>query len=286
MTSNYQPADMGMIASLKIGYKAIMLQKLLDIFDEEGGFEGAATLRRTVRQGQRGLTYGGKATIGDAMNILNSMWKEDGRYAKEEGIRRCWRKAGILPIAMNTTIDSELGSASISQATKTLAKEDCDLLCGLLMQLKVKATTAMLDCDSTAIAFQGSFVDETEQYTPADYNNMIESWVDIESEVCVLDAICDDEIEILESESKAPADDDAQDDIEPDVQPIEIDSADMVTFAEALETVRKLKLSSPSLLGAHQEAQVHLDRYLRAILSANAKKTRQTSTLHQYFGKK
>jgi DDE superfamily endonuclease len=133
MTSNFQPADMGMIASLKIGYKAIMLQKLLDIFDAEGGFEGAANIRRTVRKGQRGLDYGGKATIVDAMYILDAIWKEDQRYARQDGTRRCWRKAGILPIHMNTTIDSELGSASMSLFNKTLPKEECDQLCELMI---------------------------------------------------------------------------------------------------------------------------------------------------------
>ena len=89
-TSNYQPADMGMIASLKIGYKATMLNKLLRIFDNEGGYEGAAAnRRRTIPRGQRGLDYGGKATILDAMNIMDSIWKVDQRYAKEDGIRRC-----------------------------------------------------------------------------------------------------------------------------------------------------------------------------------------------------
>jgi hypothetical protein len=166
MTSNFQPADMGMIASLKIGYKATMLQKLLDIFDAEGGYEGAANQRRTIRQGQRGLDYGGKATILDAMGILKSIWKEDQRYARQYGIRRCWRKAGILPIHMNTTIDSELGSASMSLANKSLSMEDCDQLCNLMIQLKVKAVTALLDCDHTAIAFHDSFVAEADQFTP------------------------------------------------------------------------------------------------------------------------
>jgi hypothetical protein len=147
----------------------------------------------------------------------------------------------------------------------------------------------LLNCDSTAIAFQGSFVDEPEQYTPAEYNNMIESWINIEDEDEVVNAICDDEIEMLEADSNSQeptADDDAHDDNEPDVQPMEINNADIVSYVEALEMLRKLKLSSPSLLGANQEAAVHLDRYLKSIHSANAKKSRKDTTLHAYFGKK
>ena len=39
ITSKNQPADMGMIASLKVGYKTLMINQLLDLFDEEGGFK-------------------------------------------------------------------------------------------------------------------------------------------------------------------------------------------------------------------------------------------------------
>ena len=38
MTSNHQPADMGMIASLKVGYKTTLLRNLLSVFDMEGGY--------------------------------------------------------------------------------------------------------------------------------------------------------------------------------------------------------------------------------------------------------
>ena len=72
------------------------------------------------------------------MEILQSMWERDGKYAREEGIRRCWRKAGILPIGKNTEIDAELGSTSTSAAKKSLSKEDCDELCSLMKDLSTK----------------------------------------------------------------------------------------------------------------------------------------------------
>ena len=49
MTSKHQPADMGMIASLNFGYKVIMLGKLLDIFDIEGGYEAATLARKSAK---------------------------------------------------------------------------------------------------------------------------------------------------------------------------------------------------------------------------------------------
>ena len=60
VTNTHQPADMGMIASLKVGYKTKMLSTLLDIFDEEGGYERAKVRRDLQRVGCKGLMYGGR----------------------------------------------------------------------------------------------------------------------------------------------------------------------------------------------------------------------------------
>lgn len=51
----HQLADMGMIASLKVGYQVIMLHKLLDIFDKECGYKQAAAERLKRPKGYRGL---------------------------------------------------------------------------------------------------------------------------------------------------------------------------------------------------------------------------------------
>ena len=50
-TNRSQPANMGMIASLKIEYKTIMIGKLLDIFDKEGVYEEAARRRNPTQKG-------------------------------------------------------------------------------------------------------------------------------------------------------------------------------------------------------------------------------------------
>jgi hypothetical protein len=46
VTNTHQSADMGIIASLKVGYKLSMLVTLLAIFDIEGGYEKAAEAHR------------------------------------------------------------------------------------------------------------------------------------------------------------------------------------------------------------------------------------------------
>jgi hypothetical protein len=46
MTNTHQLADMGIIASLKVGYKLSMLERLLAIFDVEGGNKKAVKAGR------------------------------------------------------------------------------------------------------------------------------------------------------------------------------------------------------------------------------------------------
>jgi len=40
--SMHQPCDMGIISTMKVGYKMKMLCILLDIFDQDGGYKAAA----------------------------------------------------------------------------------------------------------------------------------------------------------------------------------------------------------------------------------------------------
>ena len=81
MTSNHQPADMGMTASAKVGYKMLLLQKLLSIFNFEGGYEGASHQHAQQKQGCKGIDYGGKPHLLDCMNMLKSTWHNNETYA-------------------------------------------------------------------------------------------------------------------------------------------------------------------------------------------------------------
>jgi hypothetical protein len=58
VTNTDQPAVMGIIASLKVGYKLSMLETLLAIFDVEGGYEKAAEACRCQKHGCKGFQYG------------------------------------------------------------------------------------------------------------------------------------------------------------------------------------------------------------------------------------
>ena len=89
VTSWHQPADMGMIASLKVGYRVKMLDILLSLFDAPGGYESASIARARQPRGMKGLDYDGKATLLDAMKILQPLWDGDKKYAYLDSIARC-----------------------------------------------------------------------------------------------------------------------------------------------------------------------------------------------------
>ena len=84
LTSTRHPADMGMIASLEVGYKSITLTFLLSIFGQEGGFDAASPARARKKSGCRGLAYGGKPHILDVMEILANIWNKDRKYARSD----------------------------------------------------------------------------------------------------------------------------------------------------------------------------------------------------------
>ena len=92
----------------------------------------------------------------------------------------------------------------------------------------------MLDCDKAGVAIKDSFVSEADQYTAENYNEMIHNWICIEDEEEVMNAVCNQEIEELESNAKP---DDSPDDDEQEVQPMEIDSDGDDNKDERLQTI-------------------------------------------------
>jgi hypothetical protein len=246
MTSNHQPVDMGQILSLKVGYCAIMLRNLLAIFDVEGGLEKAAVLHMRQRRGCRGLLHGGKATILDPMKVLEEIWQANAKYAKEEGLMRCWRKANILPPSWDADIHNEVGRQSVPEKDKTISTEACNELCGLMQELIMKAK----ECDtSKAVALKGSVMDDLDESSVSEIRAMVTNWIDIEDDEDIIAAEIEEALEALELSERddtanasgvQPAgeeDEEATDD-EQDVLPsfIEIESNYLSTrrFAESL----------------------------------------------------
>ena len=163
-----------MIASLKVGYKTTFLRNLLSVFDMEGGYQNAARQRAQDPRGCKGLLYGGKATVLDAMIMLNDLWSSDKNYANENGILRCWRKDGILPAIWNAEINNAVGSASLAAKDKTVSTEDCYFMCSLMPALTRKAVT--VNVNTEAYGLQYSFVEDSID-DPLYFRAMVEAWI-------------------------------------------------------------------------------------------------------------
>ena len=73
-------------------------------------------------------------------------WSQDGKFAKTEGIARCWRKSGILPDSMNDHLVRQFGSTQSKKEQEAAVDE----LCALMKAVRTKAKD--VDCQSKAIA--------------------------------------------------------------------------------------------------------------------------------------
>ena len=76
------------------------------------------------------------------------------------------------------------------------------------------------------LALQVFVVVEDDQFTEADYKNMIHKWICIEDDKNMLDGICEEKMEELESNPKPAVIDDADDDNEPEPMEVDVDGSD------------------------------------------------------------
>jgi hypothetical protein len=87
---------MGMIASLKLGYRVLLLQTLLDVFDQPNGFKKVEVAHLKQPKGCCGMVYGGKPTVLDAMNLLLEVWSDDSKYCQQTKHSTVLEKGGHL----------------------------------------------------------------------------------------------------------------------------------------------------------------------------------------------
>ena len=93
-SSQHRPADIGIITSLKVGYKALYLWNLFGIIDTPGGFERSEVARKNQRRVCIGIEYVGNTHLLDCMMILHQVWNGyDGKYVSDESACYFWRNA-------------------------------------------------------------------------------------------------------------------------------------------------------------------------------------------------
>ena len=287
VTNRHQPADMGMIAAIKVGYRVNLLGILLALFDVEGGYAAAAVARALVPTGCRGLDYGGKATILDAMKILNSMWERDNKYAKKDSIGRCWRKANILPPSWDADINNNLGSASISTSDKQITNEECNNLCHLFEAIRVKVEIAMEQGEANnLVAFDDSFACE-QQLSAQDCATMACNWVMVEDNQNVIDKEVDNELLLMEVmiEKEVMIENNIDDDVDDNEMLLEETEDNIVTFLEAQEHLRQVQLYI-NMSGVGNDCINQCLVLSNCLRAHHAAKPRNNPTLFHFFAKK
>ena len=292
VTNTHQPADMGMIASLKVGYKSKMLMGLLDVFDAEGGFERAGVERARQRRGCRGLQFGGKATLLDAMQLLKGIWDGDGRYAHSAGILRCWRKANILPIGWETEIENMVGRDSVPAKDKRISEEDSAELCGLFKKCWGNMQKTPEDAHSTNGLAQ-SFADDPVPLSRVELEEMATAWVFVEDDPVIIDSTIDEELGIDGQGSGTGVDAGCVGDEDDEYAEYELvdecneeTDARVTTGTETLfgaeELIEQLRVCNTAL-HIPSDVSIHLDRFAHSLRRHHMATTKRDTSIPSYF---
>jgi len=295
VTNRHQPCDMGIISSLKTGYKTHLLQKYLNIFDTDGGYDEAAQLRKTKKRGLRGVEYGGKAHILDAMNILHSIWSVDGKYAFEDGIQRCWRKANILPIGLQTDINADLGSNSMSESNKSLSEDESHTLCEIMNAMYIAQESVQVNTDVNAFGLQGSFISEA-RMEQDEISEALENWISEEDNQDIIDEIIEEEAVNLEAGSEQDDQTEEEDDDPVGKRLVDqynnkdnINTGDTIVKKQSqIEIYEHLQICHEFARreGMEEDDILLLTRFESALRKVQLKKTRHQPSITSFFSSK
>lgn len=214
LTSVYQPADQGIIAQIKVGYKTAMLRKLLAICDDPVLYEQAIRDGAAQQNGLKGLDYAGKPHVLDVMKILKELWEGD-KYVSRDGIIRCWRKANCLPSIYMQDLDEATAGRSdqsirrfnADTISESLAR-DIEGICGSIKALSMKVKSISEAKLVVPEAVKGSICFEAEINTITDEELLegLQKWIEIEDDPKMIDVIVDDEIAALEEANEKESD--------------------------------------------------------------------------------
>ena len=287
VTSRAQPADMGMIAVLKIGYRYIMLGKLIDLYDSYS-VEEIDNMRARAKRGQKGLDVGCKAHMLDAAEILDGIWSQDGKYASEEGIRKCWKKSDIL----DDSIFQSESSMDIDTADDGNNVELKDLASRMKKLVEISATKStdlnknkIENSDALTEVIDG--VKDLQLLQNNQLTDIVENWCSIEDNEHVTNYEIDEAIEetekgIINEDPDANDDDDDKVEFSP--------SSNISNFAEAYEKLHDvavfLESQGKDLYQTEHSAILGAERNIRRkYISHTAKKQKSAPTLQKYFFK-
>jgi hypothetical protein len=237
------------------------------------------------KKGCKGLMYGGKATVMDAMQILHGIWSCDDNYAKVDGIKRCWRKADILPISWNQQINNEIGSDSLSDRDKKISDEDCNALCDLMKAIQFKSANIMIDTANIALSLQTSFAVDPDANILGndDWRDMAINWIDIEEDKDMIEEEIDEVLEGLSENNK----DDEEEELEEEEQidMMVVDPLPKITKLEILQCIDTMKqYCNEKNAGDRELAAVRLCE--NELMGLRMKNSNTQRSMNSYFAKK
>ena len=144
---------------------------------------------------------------------------------------------------------------------KVISKEECDDICALLKNLKMRHNETPVDTETQAYGLQASYLNEGD-FTTDEMERMVENWVTVEDDPDIVDAMVEDEIGDLE---KAENDESVEYEskCEPEVA-TNVEERRSLTFLEASDRVEDLR-SYCRENNIDKQTLNHLDIFLRGI---------------------
>ena len=122
------------------GYKLTMVHEILELYDNPTEFADAREMGKLQKRGQRGLKFGAKAHLLDAMEIISKVWdasNPNSNRCSQTTVARCWRKADIFDRVIQEQYWKTFGSLSNNNADRVKLLQELQAAVSLL-SLKVQ----------------------------------------------------------------------------------------------------------------------------------------------------
>lgn len=189
-TSHLQPADTGIISTIKVGYKMKLLHKLLEVYDRDDAKKYIDDLVTKLKPKSecKGILFGAKPHVRDAMDLLVESVNEK---LSCQVIQRCWRKAACLPVGMLDELYEEAGTGNHTVDNATL-----DSICDMLSCLNTKIVSYVGGEGAKAPDFaidtlldpSAHHSDQLISLTNAQIREGVQNWIGVEDCPAILDA--------------------------------------------------------------------------------------------------
>ena len=287
---------MGMVATLKVGYRYLMLNKLLSVYDANT-FEALDKARSRQKGGCKGLAYGGKAHMLDVAEILDEIWRRDGKYASNKMIVNCWRKADILEESFFETgrdmLDNVEEETHLEEEMQSLVKRLKDIA------LQKHKSDDIIKSDD-AFADAGTLVEVKDE----EINDVVNNWCNIEDCEDVINQEVDEVLEELEKEEtnnnidydwdedEMPSDNmsdksEEKGEVEQKMAPPAIEVCTKDEVFEKMNEISEFFKSQSSDFRNEMNMLEILERNTRMkLIAEKVNSSTSDPTLHRYFGSK